>query len=67
MLVDTDDGRGVKTLRTTYATKSNAMRAARSEYKRLLRGSVTPLYVPLLVMKNSQKSIINSYRHMATK
>lgn len=41
VLVDTDDGRGVKTLRTTYATKSNAMRAARREYKRLLRGSVT--------------------------
>ncbi|HWX66054.1 MAG TPA: phage late control D family protein [Rhodanobacter sp.] len=41
VLVGIDDGKGVKTLRTTYATKSNAMRAARSEYKRLLRGTVT--------------------------
>jgi phage protein D len=41
VLVGTDDGRCVKTLRTTYATKSNAMGAARSEYKRLLRGTVT--------------------------
>lgn len=37
----TDGGKGVKTLRTTYATKSNAMCAARSEYKRRLRGTAT--------------------------
>ena len=41
VLVGVDDGRGVKTLRTVYATKSNAMRAARSEFRRLLRGTVT--------------------------
>jgi phage protein D len=41
VLVGVDDGRGIKTLRTVYATKSNAMRAARSEFRRLLRGTVT--------------------------
>jgi phage protein D len=41
VLVGTDDGQGVKTLRTIYANKSNALRAARSEYRRLLRGVVT--------------------------
>ena len=41
VLVGTDDGQGVKTLRTIYASKSNALRAARSEYGRLLRGIVT--------------------------
>lgn len=41
VLVGTDDGKGVKTLRTIYASKSNALRAARSEYTRLLRGTVT--------------------------
>jgi phage protein D len=41
VLVGTDDGHGVKTLRTIYASKSNALRAARSEYRRLLRGIVT--------------------------
>jgi uncharacterized protein len=39
--VSTNDGKGIKTLRTTYATKGNALRAARSEFKRLLRGTVT--------------------------
>jgi len=39
--VGVDDGKGVKTLRTIYATRSNALRAARSEYTRLLRGTVT--------------------------
>ncbi|HKT28769.1 phage late control D family protein [Dyella sp.] len=41
VLVGTDDSQGVKTLRTIYASKSNALRAARSEYCRLLRGIVT--------------------------
>ena len=41
VLVGTDDGQGVKTLRTIYASRSNALRAARSEYHRLLRGIVT--------------------------
>lgn len=41
VLVGTDDGHGIKTLRTTYATKSNAMRAARSVYQQLKRGAVT--------------------------
>ena len=41
VLVGVDDGKGVKTLRTIYATRSNALRAARSEYTRLLRGTVT--------------------------
>lgn len=41
VLVGIDDGKGVKTLRTIYATRSNALRAARSEYTRLLRGTVT--------------------------
>lgn len=38
VLVGNDDGQGVKVLRTIYASKSNAMRAARSEYRRLQRG-----------------------------
>jgi len=41
VLVGTDDGKGVKTLRTTYSTKANALRAARSEYQRLQRGTVS--------------------------
>jgi phage protein D len=41
VLVGTEDGQDVKTLRTIYASKSNALRAARSEYRRLLRGIVT--------------------------
>lgn len=41
VLVGTDNGKGVKTLRTTYASKSNAMRGARSEYQRLQRGTVS--------------------------
>jgi phage protein D len=41
VLVGTDNGQGVKTLRTIYASKGNALRAARSEYRRLLRGIVT--------------------------
>lgn len=41
VLVGTDSGKGIKTLRTIYASKSNALRAARSEYRRLLRGIVT--------------------------
>lgn len=41
VLVGNDDGNDVKTLRTIYASKSNALRAARSEYHRLLRGIVT--------------------------
>jgi phage protein D len=38
VLVGSDDGHGVKVLRTIYASKSNAMRAARSEFRRLQRG-----------------------------
>jgi phage protein D len=38
VLVGSDDGQGVKTLRHTYATKANAMRAARSEYQKMERG-----------------------------
>lgn len=41
VLVGTDDGKGVKTLRTTYASKANALRAARSEHQRLQRGTVS--------------------------
>lgn len=41
VLVGTDNAQGVKTLRTIYASKSNALRAARSEYRRLLRGIAT--------------------------
>jgi uncharacterized protein len=41
VLVGTDDGKGVKTLRTTYSSKANALRAARSEYQRLQRGTVS--------------------------
>jgi uncharacterized protein len=41
VLVGTDDGQGVKTLRTLYASKANALRAARSEYQRLKRGTVS--------------------------
>lgn len=41
VIVGTDDGKGVKTLRHTYATKSNAKRAARSEYQRIQRGIVS--------------------------
>jgi len=41
VLVGTDDGHGVKTLRTTYASSANALRAARSEYQRLRRGTVS--------------------------
>lgn len=36
-----ENPKGVKTLRHTYATKSNALRAARSEYQRLQRGTVS--------------------------
>lgn len=41
VLVGTDDGKGVKTLRTLYASKANALRAARSEHQRLKRGTVS--------------------------
>lgn len=41
VIAGVDDGRGVKILRHTYATKSNALRAARSEYQRLQRGIVS--------------------------
>lgn len=41
VLVGTDDGHGVKTLRTLYANKANALQAARSEYQRLKRGTVS--------------------------
>jgi len=44
VLVGDDSGQGAKTLRTIYASKSNALRAARSEYRRLLRGVVTLEY-----------------------
>lgn len=41
VIVGTDDGHGVKTLRHTYASESNAMRAARSDYQKMKRGAVT--------------------------
>lgn len=41
VIAGTDDGKGVKTLRHTYASKSNALRAARSEYQRMKRGVVS--------------------------
>jgi phage protein D len=41
VIVGTDDGQGLKTLRHTYASRSNAMRAARSVFQKLQRGAVT--------------------------
>lgn len=41
VIVGTDDGEGVKTLRHTYESRSNAMRAARSVFQKLKRGAVT--------------------------
>lgn len=41
VLVGVDDGHGVKTLRTLYANQANALRAARSEFQRLQRGTVS--------------------------
>lgn len=41
VLVGVDDGHGVKTLRTTYSNRANALRAARSEFQRLQRGTVS--------------------------
>lgn len=41
VLAGEDDGQGVKTLRTIYASKANALRAARSERQRLQRGAST--------------------------
>jgi phage protein D len=41
VMAGTDDGKGVKQLRTIYATRANALRAARSVYQRLQRGTCT--------------------------
>lgn len=41
VLAGTDSGNGVKVLRTTYSSKANALRGARSEFQKLARGAVT--------------------------
>jgi phage protein D len=41
VIAGTDNGKGLKTLRHTYATKANALRAARSEFQKIQRGAVT--------------------------
>lgn len=41
VLSGTDSGQGIKTLRTTYSSKANALRAANSERDKLSRGAVT--------------------------
>lgn len=41
VIAGTDDGKGLKVLRHTYATKANALRAATSRLKKLQRGATT--------------------------
>jgi len=41
VIAGTDDGKGLKVLRHTYASKANALRAARSNLKKIQRGAIT--------------------------